>query len=140
MVAQYQLLPAYLNDPKALRNASCALLGLLPRCCPHLLLLGSVGLNVSICFFPDVIPNKSICPTLPVRVVSVSLPHRCPLGCQEEEDICVSDLSGKQGVGLPFSRNSCSRDAFQVRAAWSWVVRGTGLSDTVCGQQARSGG
>lgn len=40
--------------------------------------------------------------------------------------------------GLAFSRSSCCWDAFQVRGCLELRVRGTGLCEMVCGQQARN--
>lgn len=92
--------PTYLNKGKSLRNTAHALLSLLnPTGVPiHSLwgLLASLHLSVSPNWTSPVCPPV---PPLPVHEVSVSLSLRRPLEHQEEQEVCMSVLSGQQVVG-----------------------------------------
>lgn len=116
-------------------------------------LLASLHLCVS---FLTGHPSMSLCPHS-AHSHGVRLSLRCPLECQEEQEVCVSALSGSFAIQAGWwawcshgnSADQASRGfllpgivatgmLYRSQVAWSWVVRGTGLSEMLCGQQARN--
>lgn len=90
--------PTYLNEGKGLTNISQALLSFLnPTAFPIRSLWGLLA-SASVCLLTGHLQHVHLSPFCQfMRCLSL----RCPLECQEEQEVCVSVLSGEQVVGAP---------------------------------------
>lgn len=127
-----------------LENTPCPAPPSHPHCCP-LCSPGSAGPPASVC--PNNIPSLPSCPH-PAHSCHVCQPlSQMSTGASgRTKSVCVSVLSGQQvvgesagqaGRGFFFSGQTAIGMLSRSNVTWSRVVRGTGLSEMVCGQQVR---